>query len=122
MIIRNKHNFTPEKVKSINNDLMASWFADIYGRNEIFKNDGMNLNNVKKGEFENNTLFMEDLVRAMKKVMNDKDFKESVFEITFIDSASNFKNIHVLATKFVLKDGVLMKFVGDVENIPFSRI
>lgn len=122
MIIRNKHNFTPEKVKSINNHLMASWFADIYGRNEIFKNDGMNLNNVKKGEFENNTLFMEDLVRAMKKVMNDKDFKESVFEITFIDRASNFKNIHVLATKFVLKDGVLMKFVGDVENIPFSRI
>lgn len=122
MIIRNKHNFTPEKVKYINNHLIASWFSDIYGRNEVFKNDGMNLNNVKKGEFENNTLFMEDLVRAMKKVMDDKDFKESVFEITFIDSNSKFKNISVLAIKFVLKDGILMKFVGDVENIPFSRI
>jgi len=122
MIIRNKHNFTPEKVKFINMHLMESWFSDIYGKNDIFKQNGMNLNNVKKGEFENNTLFMEDLVRAMKKVMNDKDFKESVFEITFIDSNSNFKNISVLAIKFVLKDGVLMKFVGDVENIPFSRI
>lgn len=122
MIIRNKHNFTPEKVKFINTHLIESWFSDIYGKNDIFKENGMNLNNVKKGEFENNTLFMEDLVRAMKKVMNDKDFKESVFEITFIDSNSNFKNISVLAIKFVLKDGVLMKFVGDVENIPFSRI
>lgn len=122
MIIRNKHNFTSEKVKVINNKIIDSWFSDIYGKNEIFKQNGMNLNNLKKGELENNILFMEDIVRAMKKVMNDKDFKESVFEITFIDSSSSFKNISVLAIKFVLKDGILMKFIGDVENIPFSRI
>lgn len=122
MRIRNKHNFTSEKVKVINNKIIDSWFSDIYGKNEIFKQNGMNLNNLKKGELENNILFMEDIVRAMKKVMNDKDFKESVFEITFIDSSSSFKNISVLAIKFVLKDGILMKFIGDVENIPFSRI
>lgn len=122
MIIRNKHNLTSEKVKYINTKIMDSWFSDVYGRNEIFRKNGMNLNNLKKGQLENNILFMEDLVRVMKKVIIEKDFKDLVFEITFIDDDSDFKEISVLATKFVLKDGVLMKFVGDVENIPFSRI
>lgn len=122
MIIRNKHNFSVEKLEGINNFLMNSWFSEIYGKNEIIKKEGLSLVNLKKGKIDNNILFMEDLVRAMKKGMNEKDFKEAVFEVTFIDNDSKYENIGVLAVKFVLKDGILMKFIGDVENIPFKRI
>ena len=122
MIIRNKHNFSLNKVQEVNNSLINSWFSDIYGKNEIFKKEGMSLNNIKKGKLDNNVLFIEDLVRAMKKHMSERNFKESVFEITFIDSDATYENISVLALKFVLKDGVLMKFIGDVESIPFKRL
>lgn len=122
MIIRNKHNFSVEKLEGVNNFLMNSWFSEIYGKNEIIKKEGLSLANLKKGKIDNNILFMEDLVRAMKKGMNEKDFKDAVFEVTFIDNDSRYENIGILAVKFVLKDGVLMKFIGDVENIPFKRI
>lgn len=122
MIIRNKHNFSVEKLEGVNNFLMNSWFSEIYGKNEIIKKEGLSLANLKKGKIDNNILFMEDLVRAMKKGMNEKDFKDAVFEVTFIDNDSRYENVGVLAVKFVLKDGVLMKFIGDVENIPFKRI
>lgn len=122
MIIRNKHNLNIEEVEEINNIILNSWFIDIYGKSEVFKKNIVFLGGLKKGDFENNIIFMEDLIRVMKKNISPEIFNNIVFEIIYLDEIIKYEKINVAAIKFVLKNGSLLKFIGNAEEIPFISI
>lgn len=121
IIIRNKHNLTEDAVSRINASLSQSWFSDIYGAQPVFLKEGLSLSCIQK-DFQQTIDFMDDLVRAMKRYTEGKDFYNSVFELTFITEHLHYNTLDAGAAKFVLKDGVLLKLIGNIEEIPFRMI
>lgn len=121
IIIRNKHNISEDTVARVNAALAQSWFSDIYGNRPVFLKDGLALSCIQ-ADYQQTADFMDDLARAMKRYTEGKDFYNSVFELTFITEGLNFNGLKAGAAKFVLKDGVLLKLVGNIEEIPFKIV
>lgn len=119
IIIRNKHNISEDTLARVNAALAQSWFSEIYGKHSVFLKDGLALSCIQ-ADYQQTADFMDDLVRAMKRYTEGKDFYNSVFELTFITENLNYSGVKAGAAKFVLKDGVLLKLFGNIEEIPFK--
>ena len=122
MIIRNKHNLSHDEISVVNKSLSKTWLKDIYNITAYFSKDSLCVNHLSLGNTENSILYIEDLIRAMKKTLNNGIYKKCMFEFTFIDPNLDYNNIKAGALKFVMKDGVLLKYISSLESLPFKNI